>query len=146
MATNTMNDLLDRLNRIAAALDNRRPTPGQAEAEGRQVAELLDYLVLRELMGRRFGETRVVAASRQANPAVLVVRTIPTGATEVLVFTGQADGNEVLAQTIDLTKPYGRTTTQFALDPAVDGKEISRLVFRTADHLPIALGPRLNVV
>jgi hypothetical protein len=152
-------DLLAELKRIADALNNPRPVAISAEAPAAAAGSNLDYLVLRQLMGRvpRDGEdVKVFPAARKRGSggstpkAILVLGPVPADAEEVAVFTRRGDPAEVVALTTyspQVSKSGAVTTTDFQLTTVTNDQVITRLEFRRGeDHYPLALGPRLPVV
>lgn len=152
-------DLLAELKRIADALNNPRPVALSAEAPAAAAGSNLDYLVLRQLMGRipRDGEdVKVFPAGRKrgtggsAPKAILVLGPVPEHVDEVAVFTQRGEPAEVVPlgnHNPQVSRSGAIATTDFQLTAVTNDQVITRLEFRRAeDHYPLALGPRLPVV
>ena len=152
-------DLLAELKRIADALNDPRPVALDAEVPATAAGSNLDYLVLRQLMGRvpRDGEdVKVVPAGRRrgtggsAPKAVLVLGPVPEHVDEVAVFTHRGEPAEVVQLSTynpQVSKSGAIATTDFQLTTVTNDQVITRLEFRRGeDHYPLALGPRLPVV
>ncbi|MET1038654.1 MAG: hypothetical protein ABW075_10280 [Aeromicrobium sp.] len=141
------------LLRIAGALENPRVAPVSKEAPVESAGRLVDYLALRQLMGRkpRTGdEPRVFPAAidRTTTPPELVVGALPPGTRSVAVFIDRT----TVADDVPLTRPPGvnaatgiQNTKGYPLPHLDKNQEITRLEFRRADGYPLALGPRLPV-
>ncbi|WP_374456921.1 hypothetical protein [Nocardioides sp.] len=151
--------LLAELKRIADALNNPRPVALSDEAPAASAASNLDYLVLRQLMGRipRDGEdVKVFPAARKRGSggptatAILSLGPVPEDADEVAVFTRRGEPAEVVPLSTyspRVAKSGVTSPTDFPLTTVTNEQVITRLEFRRGgDHYPLALGPRLPVV
>ena len=150
--------LLTELTRIADALNDPRPISLSDEAPASSAGSNLDYLVLRQLMGRvpRDGEdVKVFPAGRKRGSggptanAILSLGAVPEDADEVAVFTRRGEPAEVVSLTSyvpQVSRSGMTTTTDFPLTTVTNEQVITRLEFRRSDHYPLALGPRLPVV
>ncbi|MCW2762985.1 MAG: hypothetical protein JWR85_3186 [Marmoricola sp.] len=147
------NALLAEVSKIADALNNPRPTELSEEPPAAAAASHVDYLAVRQLMGRvpRAGEPAVVFPARRVNTGrthpQLELGPVPDGATKVAVFVGRG----VVAEDVDLTShptfdPKKKNTTKYPLTVVTQDQVITRLEFRRDDDYPLALGPRLPVV
>lgn len=163
----TMPQILEALQAIAAAVtrgtdvlvdpaDTRTPSQEQSTA-------IVDYLVLRELVGRQAdGIRRTVAATRFSDGTVVFDGDIPATATKVAVFTRRSIAPDEVAEiTTDggveverakrprgsrATGGGGNTVPGIVLGTVTDDQPIVRLELRAADDLAVALGPRLAPV
>ena len=143
--------ILERLTSIAEGLTHptapqrRQPTPEQS-------ATILDYLVLREVVGRAADEkSRVVTAERRPSRTIA----FPDSPwidddTRVAVFTARGLPAEVVGMngttgrgTTGASKTAERTVTLTRVD---DTQPIIRIEIRRADDIAVALGPRLAAV
>lgn len=146
--------LLEEIRKIANALNNPRSRALSNEPPaGAAAASNIDYLALRQLMGRvpRGGEKVVVfpAARKKGHGSqtILTLGPVPEGAAKIAVFTRRGEPADV----VDLTghpTPYTSKSkpADFPLSNVTNDQVISRLEFRRADDYPLALGPRLPVV
>jgi hypothetical protein len=146
--------LLEEIRKIANALTNPRSRALSNEPPaGAAAASNIDYLVLRQLMGRirRDGEPVVIfsAARRKGSGShpVLTLGSVPEDAEKLAVFTQRGDPAEVVALSGHPT-PYTATSkpVEYQLTTVTNEQVITRLEFRRADDYPLALGPRLAVV
>jgi hypothetical protein len=143
-------DILDQLTKIAGALVTPPPPTSRAPATPEQSATIVDYLVLRQLVGRiADGTSRVLAAERRTG-GVLVFEAGPpfeTG-TRVAVFTGRGNPAEVvtLGTVVDLRKSGGSGEQTVTLTAVADTEPIVRIEIRRPDDTTVALGPRLAAV
>lgn len=161
----TLTQILAALQSIAAAVNRGtdvlvdpadKRTPNQEQS-----TTILDYLVLRELVGRQAdGTRRTVAATRFTGGLVVFDGPIPNAATRVAVFTRRSvapDETPVISDdsvVIDLVKMHrgskgvGARDPELAivLDTVTDDQPIVRLELRRDDDLAVALGPRLAPV
>lgn len=161
----TLTQILAALQSIAAAVnrgtdvlvdpaDTRTPNQEQSTT-------ILDYLVLRELVGRQADGTRhTVAATRFSGGLVAFDGPIPDTATRVAVFTRRSvapDETPLISDdsvVIDIVKMHRRSKAVGAADPELaiqldtvtDDQPIVRLELRRDDNLAVALGPRLAPV
>jgi hypothetical protein len=161
----TLPQILAALRSIAAAVnhgtevlvnpaDDRTPSQEQSTT-------IVDYLVLRELVGRQADEKRrTVAATRFPDGLVVFDGDIPETARTVAVFTRRvAAPDEVTGITddsviVDRLREHhrgsgsgaGGTVLGFVLSTVTDDQPIVRLELRRDDDLAVALGPRLAPV
>ena len=148
------NAVMKELQRIANALENPRFEKVSEEAPIESAPRNVDYLALRQLMGRelRQGESSaVLSAGRKkgtGTKTILTVGELPDEVEEIAVFTRRGAPTDV----VDIS---GHTTTfsssktglvDYPLDNVKNDQVITRLEFRRADGYPLALGPRLLVV
>lgn len=149
--------LMRQLRRIASALEEPRSQPLRNEPSLAAAARNLDYLALRQLMGRVRLDDEPVAigsARRKRGPggatakSIITLESLPPGAVKLAVFTQRGDPAEVVPLTSHPT-PYVRGTSKpqdYLLTTVTNEQVITRLEFRRNDDRPIALGPRLAVV
>jgi len=158
----TLPQILAALQSIAAAVnrgsdvlvnpaDDRPPSQEQSTT-------ILDYLVLRELVGRQADQTRrTVAATRYPGQLVVFDGEIPETATKVAVFTRRSVAPDEVAdisdEVVDRVKKLdskrgsgGSTVLGIVLDTVTDDQPIVRLELRQDNDLAVALGPRLAPV
>jgi hypothetical protein len=152
-------ELLAEITKIAVALNNPRSTSLSDEVPVGAAARNLDYLVLRQLMGRirRDGEAVAIfpvgrkrGTAQSGGKAILTVGPVPDDAEKLAVFTQRGDP----AFVVDLVghqasydaKTRTTTTTDYPLENVTNDQVITRLEFRRDDDYPLALGPRLPVV
>jgi hypothetical protein len=143
-----LQEILSRLTTIAYALATDTPPP-RTPATPEQSTTILDYLVLREVAGRRADETsRVVSAVRRVGGVIAFPDTDQLDdATRVAVFTKRGTPAEIptLEDSGDeeVGSPLERTVT---LGVVTDTQPIIRIEIRRDDDIAIALGPRLAAV
>jgi hypothetical protein len=145
--------LLDEIRKIASALNSPRSRALSDEPPlGAAATSSVDYLALRQLMGRvrRDGEQDAVfpaGRKRGGTHAVLSLGPVPDDATQLAVFTGRGDPAEVVDLSGHSTAfAASSTPADFQLKTVTNDQVITRLEFRRADQYPLALGPRLLVV
>jgi hypothetical protein len=170
-----LEEILSRLTDIAQALVTSTPPP-RTPVTQEQSATIVDYLVLREVVGRRADETsRVVGARRHADQ-VIEIDPSPLLCDDgrIAVFTRRGTPAEVVQLDpggVDLIKSAGsaesagaagtagsagsrrssgsaQTTesTRVTLQNIQDSQPIIRIEIRRADDTVVALGPRLSPV
>ncbi|MGI5292772.1 hypothetical protein ACQEVF_57005 [Nonomuraea polychroma] len=165
---NPQNDLLlTELKKIAtavqdgtSALTNGRPERTRGEVDSSRAPLLLDYLVIRELLGRADpNELRTFAARRtpavpptsskaasssKPTPSLLTLEELPPNGAKVAVFIrpGKPAETVILAESY----PKGSQSNDYQLKVVKDDEPIVRLELLRADDYPIALGPRLGAV
>ena len=161
----TLPQILAALQSIAAAVNRGTDVlvnPADDRTPSReQSTTIIDYLVLRELVGRQADEKRrTVAATRFSDGLVVFDGDIPETARTVAVFTRRvAAPDEVAGITddsvvVDRLKKHrsssgsggGGTVLGFLLHTVTDDQPIVRLELRGDDDLAVALGPRLAPV
>jgi hypothetical protein len=161
----TLSEILAALQSIAAAVnrgtdvlvdpaDTRQPNQEQSTT-------ILDYLVLRELVGRQADGTRRTVAATRFRGVVVFDGPIPGDAAKVAVFTRRSIApDEVPVITEDDSVITGLVKKQrgsgssgggdpvlgVVLDTVTDDQPIVRVELRRADELAVALGPRLAPV
>jgi hypothetical protein len=160
-------DILDALQSIAASVQRGSDRLGLGdtrEPSGPQAAAVLDYLVLRELVGRQADETRrTLDAIRFPGQVVAFASDVPDDATAVAVYTRRsAEPDEVVeldpTVVVDLAatgSSRGKVIAAssnpktpgpaFFLSTVRDDQPIVRLEVRAAERA-VALGPRLSPV
>jgi hypothetical protein len=157
----TLPQILAALQAIAAAVDRGsdvlvNPSDDRPPSQ-EQSTTILDYLVLRELVGRQADQTRrTVAATRFVGGLVVFDGEIPQTATKVAVFTRRsiapdevADISDIgsLVKKLDSKRAIGGSTVLgIELGTVTDDQPIVRLELRQDDGLAVALGPRLAPV
>lgn len=145
--------LLAEISKIAVALNNPRTTELSEEPSAAAAASNVDYLAVRQLMGRvpREGEPGVVFPAGRVNGGgthpQIELGPVPNDVAKLAVFVGR--GNKV--EDVDLTKhptydPQKKNTKTYQLTVVTHDQVITRLEFRRTDDYPLALGPRLPVV
>ena len=155
-----LQSIADAVNRgtelIVDSADERSPSKEQSTT-------IVDYLVLRELVGRQFDDVRrTVDATRFAGQFVLFDGPVPTAASTVAVFTRRSVAPEDLVKIVDVDdpelvnrvkkqrgSPRGSGVTSFlgfVLENVTDDEPIVRIELRDAEDLAVALGPRLAPV
>jgi hypothetical protein len=143
--------LLAEITKIAVALNNPRSISLSDEPPAAAAPSHIDYLALRQLMGRipREGEPGVVFPAGRVNaggshPAI-ELGPVPADTAKLAVFVNRTKVEDVdlTTHTYDLKK---KSTTQHPLKIVTHDQVITRLEFRRADDYPLALGPRLPVV
>lgn len=161
----TLTQILAALQSIAAAVNRGTDVlvdPADTRTPNQQQSTtILDYLVLRELVGRQAdGTRRTVAATRFSGGLVAFDGPIPDTATRVAVFTRRSvapDETSVITDdsvVFDLVRMHRGSKAAGAGDPALaiqldtvtDDQPIVRLELRRDDDLAVALGPRLAPV
>jgi hypothetical protein len=176
----TLPQILAALQAIADAVNRGTevlvdPSDDRAASQ-EQSTTIVDYLVLRELVGRQFdGLRRTVGATRFSGQRVEFDGDIPATATKVAVFTRRSVAPDEVVQIVDLssvdarkrrrTRTAGSTAGDdsssgssgdgggdddpqlgFELDVVTDDQPIVRLELRDDADLAVALGPRLASV
>ena len=154
-----LQSIADAVNRgselIVDNADERSPSQAQSTT-------IVDYLVLRELVGRQFdGVRRTVDAIRIPGQVVIFEGPVPAAATKVAVFTRRSvapdDNVDIVVDDpviVDLQKKLRGTTRGSSGDPVIgfvlenvtDDQPIVRVELREAEDLAVALGPRLAPV
>jgi hypothetical protein len=152
----TGTQLLAALETIATAirtgtsvLTNDRSTPTAPQARS-----TLDYLVIRQMLGRGDGTDRTVAAFRNCTGDGRTVSfpNAPAEAVTAAIHTDDGRPPEVLALeddsgTTGRTAQKGQQRTQarkVTLGQITKEQPLTRIELRNADGLPIRLGPRLS--
>lgn len=151
---NQFDALLKEISRIASALNDPRSSRLSEEVPIAAAARNVDYLALRQLMGRvrRDGEpVAVYPASRRrgsaSGKAVLVLGPLPDDVDNVAVFTQRGDPADVVPLAGHPTTFVAKSKLpEYPLPNVTNDQVITRLEFRRADDYPLALGPRLPVV
>jgi hypothetical protein len=163
----TLTQILEALQSIAAAVsrgtDAIADSTEERSASQEQSTAIVDYLVLRELVGRQAdGLRRTVGATRFTDQTVIFDGQIPTAAVKVAVFTRRSIAPDEVVEIgvndgpiLEAAKKHrggarrsGSTdpVIGFVLDTVTDDKPIARLELRDAADLAVALGPRLAPV
>jgi len=158
----TLPQILAALQSIAAAVNRGTDVlvnPADDRTPSReQSTTIIDYLVLRELVGRQADEKRrTVAATRFSDGLVVFDGDIPETASTVAVFTRRAAAPDEVAGITDDSVVVDRLTKQrrssgsgtvlgFLLNTVADDQPIVRLELRGDNDLAVALGPRLAPV
>jgi hypothetical protein len=162
----TLPKILAALESIAAAVNRGTDVlvdPADERAPSQeQSTTIVDYLVLRELVGRQFdGTRRTVAATRFADGIVVIDSALPATATKVAVFTTRSIAPDEVADIVEITdgpeldivaKARGvrrsaiSSVTGIVLGVVADNQPIVRLELRRDDDLAVAVGPRLSAV
>jgi hypothetical protein len=161
----TLPQILAALQSIAAAVTRGTElivdAADERPASQEQSTAIVDYLVLRELVGRQFDELRrTVAATRGAGQQVEFDGAIPAEAVKVAVFTRRTTAPDEVADIVDLSSVDlrkrqgarrgsnggGDSVPGFQLSVVTDDRPIVRLELRDAADLAVALGPRLASV
>jgi hypothetical protein len=160
----TLPQILAALQSIAAAVNRGTDlivdAADERPASQEQSTAIVDYLVLRELVGRQADEVRrTVGATRFSGKLVQFDGEIPANAVTVAVFTRRRVAPDEVADieddgpTLDRLKKQRRTRGSggdpafgFALENVADDQPIVRLELRDAENLAVALGPRLAPV
>jgi hypothetical protein len=138
-------DFLAALQTIADAIrtgtavltnDTAIPTANQARS-------ILDYLVMRQLLGRSDGVNRLVAASREGNK--IRFPSVPAEVALVAVHTDDGKAPEVrpLDAPFAQSPSSGSTERTVTLNRITNRQPLIRIELQRADGLPILLGPRL---
>ncbi|SHN13407.1 hypothetical protein [Cryptosporangium aurantiacum] len=161
----TLAQILEALQSIAEAVNRGTDAvaggtdAGQASQE--QSTAIVDYLVLRELVGRQADEIRrTVAATRFAGGTVVFEGGIPATAVKVAVFTRRSAAPDEVADitiddgsVVDVVKKHRGARRRgsgpvigFALASVTDDQPVARVELRDAGDLAVALGPRLAPV
>lgn len=171
-STPPLKEILAALQSIATAV-NRGTDVIVDNADERQPSQeqsttIVDYLVLRELVGRQFDQIRrTVGATRFSGQVVVFDGAIPAAATKVAVFTRRSIAPDDLVDIVEddpvivnllkkkKKKRKKRGSTRhgggdpvigFILVNVTDDQPIVRIELRDADDLAVALGPRLAPV
>jgi hypothetical protein len=151
-----LDQILSRLTDIAEALTSGSTVPPRTPASLEQTQTIVDYLVLREVVGRQADETsRVVSAVRRTGGKIAFPDVPPiTDDTQVAVFTARGTPAEIrpldpTGPNVPVTKrggtppPPERTIT---LQVVQDNQPIIRIEIRDGENQTVALGPRLAAV
>jgi hypothetical protein len=160
----TLPQILAALQSIAAAVNRGTDVivdaADERPASQEQSTAIVDYLVLRELVGRQADEVRrTVGATRFSGKVVEFDGEIPAHAVTVAVFTRRSVVPDEVPDIVDLgsiperLKKQRRTRDSggdpvpgFVLENVADDQPIVRLELRDAEDLAVALGPRLAPV
>lgn len=163
----TLAQILAALQSIAAAVNRGTDVivdnADERQASQEQSTAIVDYLVLRELVGRQAdGNRRTVGATRFTGKTVVFDGPIPANAAKVAVFTRRGVApDEVADITVDdgsvvdvVRKQRGTRRGSGGGDPVVgfvladitDDRPIARIELRDAGDFAVALGPRLAAV
>lgn len=141
---------------IVDSADERSPSQEQSTT-------IVDYLVLRELVGRQFDQVRrTVDATRFAGQFAVFDGPVPAAASRVAVFTRRSVAPDEVVDIADVDDPErltrvkkhrgsprgggGEPAIGFVLENVTDDEPIVRIELRDADDLAVALGPRLATV
>jgi hypothetical protein len=141
-----LNEILERLTAIAEALTDQTPPP-RTPPTPQQSATIVDYLVLREVVGRRADElSRVVSAERRVRGRIDFPDAPPIeDGVRVAVFTERGNPAEVV--TVDGSSgPRSSPRRTVTLTQVDDTQPIIRIEIRRDDDIAVALGPRLAAV
>jgi len=151
-----LHQILSKLTAIAEALATGTPPP-RTPPSLEQAQTIVDYLVLREVVGRRADETsRVVSAIRRTGGVIAFSDTPPIeDDTQVAVFTERGTPAEV--RPLDpkgtpqqsgtgSTGSGGLSERTITLQVVEDDQPIIRIEIRDGDNQAVALGPRLAAV
>lgn len=161
----TLPQILAALQSIAAAVErgtNVLVDPADTRTPNQeQSTTIVDYLVLRELVGRQADGTRRTVAATRFSGVVVFDGPVPDSASKVAVFTRRSAAPDEVpviteddAVVTDLLKKHRGRTTGGTGDPVLgvvlgtvtDDQPIVRLELRGDDDLAVALGPRLAPV
>jgi hypothetical protein len=162
----TLAQILEALKSIAAAVnrgtDAIADSTEERSASQEQSTAIMDYLVLRELVGRQAdGIRRTVGATRFTDKTVIFNGEIPAAAAKVAVFTRRSAAPDEVADIlvdegpiVDVVKKQRGVRRGDSSDPVIgfvlnnvaDDQPIARLELRDAGDLAVALGPRLAPV
>jgi hypothetical protein len=141
-----VNSLLTELKTLVAAVNSQGGGGTVRNPSLPQASVALDYLAVRELLGRADAtepDSHFVPVARNGN--VLNVFDVPGEAADVAVFTGFGAAAEVVAlgtQTpVKGSSPAYYSVTLSKVPPTA---VITRLELRRGDGRPIRLGPRLE--
>lgn len=169
----TLSQILAALQAIAAAVNRGTdvlvdPADDRAASQ-EQSTTIVDYLVLRELVGRQFdGVRRTVGATRFSGQEVAFDGDIPATAAKVAVFTRRSVAPDEVVDVVDLSSIVDGRRKQrggprggagggaggdgsgpvpgFLLGVVTDDQPIVRVELRGDDDRALALGPRLAPV
>jgi hypothetical protein len=157
----TLPQILAALQSIAAAVNRGTDVivdaADERPASQEQSTAIVDYLVLRELVGRQADEVRrTVGAIRFSGQVVEFDGEIPANAVTVAVFTRRSVVPDEVPDIVDVGSIPERLKKQrrtrgsggdpvlgFVLENVADDQPIVRLELRDAENLAVALGPRL---
>lgn len=158
----TLPEILKALQSIAAAVtrgtDLIVDAADERPASQEQSTTIVDYLVLRELVGRQSDEVRRTVAATRFAEQVAFDGAIPADAVKVAVFTRRSIAPDEVADIVDLSSVGvhkrqgargsggGDPVPGFRLSKVADTQPIARLELRDTDDLAVALGPRLAPV
>jgi hypothetical protein len=169
----TLTQILEALKSIAAAVnrgtDAIADSTEERAASQEQSTAIMDYLVLRELVGRQAdGIRRTVGVTRYTDKTFVFDGDIPAAAAKVAVFTRRSVAPDEVADIVvddgsilDVARKQrggarrggsggggggGDPVIGFTLDDVADDQPIARLELRDAGDLAVALGPRLAPV
>ena len=161
-----LHQILSKLTAIAEALATGTPPP-RTPPSLEQAQTIVDYLVLREVVGRRADETsRVVSAIRRTGGVIAFSDTPPIeDDTRVAVFTERGTPAEVRpldpkgtpqqsgtgstgsgGSSERTTGSGGSSERTITLQVVEDDQPIIRIEIRDGDNQAVALGPRLAAV
>lgn len=148
--------LMRQLRRIATALEDPRPREVSKRPPAAAAARNLDYVVLRQQMGRERpeGEPDAIGYARRkrapggdAAKSIITLGPLPTDVVKLAVFTQRGEPAEVVSLAAHPTPYTAKSGTQdYQLKVVANDQVITRLEFRDQDDHPLALGPRLLVV
>jgi hypothetical protein len=159
----TLPQILAALQSIAAAVNRGTDVivdaADERPASQEQSTAIVDYLVLRELVGRQADEVRRTVGATRSSGKVVFDGAIPDNAVKVAVFTRRSvvpdevpDIEDVESIPVRLEKQRrtrgsgGGLVPGFVLETVDDDQPIVRLELRDAEDLAVALGPRLAPV
>ncbi len=151
-----LQQILSRLTTIAEALAVGTPPP-RTPASLEQAQTIVDYLVLREVVGRPADETsRVVSAVRRTGGVIAFPDAPPIeDDTQLAIFTERGTPAEVRPLDPNGTPvPVDSSSTRSTDSPertvtlqvVEDDQPIIRIEIRDSDNRAVALGPRLAAV
>ena len=156
----TLKQILAALQAIATAVDRGsdvlvNPSDDRPPSQ-EQSTTILDYLVLRELVGRQADQTRRTVAATRLTSAGWSSSTArsPQTATKGAVFTRRSIAPDEVADISDIGSLVKKLDSKRASGLGIeldivkvpDGQPIVRLELRQDDDLAVALGPRLAPV
>ncbi|TCN41815.1 hypothetical protein EV644_104197 [Kribbella orskensis] len=159
MATSTtppFEELLEALRAIEKALKDPKSRALSTEVPANVAANHLDYLAIRELMGRDRrppdpATSLVFAASRtrrgNTNFSTIRIYTAPAEATQLAVFATAGPATEIVALPDGgVDKTSGEEFVDVDLSVVTNDRPIIRLELLREDGYPLRLGPRLAAV
>ena len=159
MATSTtppFEELLEALRAIEKALKDPKSRALSTEVPANVAANHLDYLAIRELMGRDRrppdpATSLVFAASRSrrgnTNFSTIRIYTAPAEAAQLAVFATAGPATEIAALPDGgVDKTSGEDFVDVDLSVVTNDRPIIRLELLRDDGYPLRLGPRLAAV
>jgi hypothetical protein len=159
----TLAQILAALQSIAAAVNRGTDVivdrADERPASQEQSTAIVDYLVLRELVGRQADEVRRTVGATRSGQVVEFDGDPPANAVKVAVFTRRSATPDEVPDIVDLASlpdklkkqrrtrgSGGDTVFGFVLKNVANNQPIVRLELRDAENLAVALGPRLAPV